>query len=130
MVRVPRSPESPDELLGRLLRQASEPFVSLVDVAGFPVAILTIARSARRMIEANPALFGEIAATGVRDEGAVRFIGEAAEAVQVKVGHNHREGPGGPTSLVPARVFAMIAYRHPYFDANKRTAFLAATLTA
>lgn len=32
--------------------------------------------------------------------------------------------------MIPTKVFTVIAYRHPYFDANKRTGFLAACVIA
>jgi prophage maintenance system killer protein len=114
----------------RLLRRSREPFVSIAEVAGFAVAVITNVRSARRMIERNPDLFGSIGASGVRDEGAIWFLGEAAERLRIELGHGHQDRADASIALIPAKVFTMIAYRHPYFDANKRTAFLAASLTA
>lgn len=116
------------EALGRLLRRAREPFASQVETGGFATAITTLVRAARHLVEDNPTEAGRLAAIGVRDEGALWYVGEATEETRRTLGHNHRSLPTESVAMLPARVFAMVAYRHPYFDGNKRTAFVAATL--
>ncbi len=117
-----------DEILGRLLRRAREPFASHAELAGFSVAVATLVRSARHLIESSPEISGSIAALGIREEGTLWFVGEAAEAARSAMGYDPRTLPEPSAALIPARVFTVVAYGHPFFDGNKRTAFLAATL--
>ena len=80
------------------------------------------------MIEASPDVAGPLAASGVREEGTLWFVGQAAEETRALLDVDARQPSGKERAFISARVFAVVAYRHPYFDGNKRTAFLAATL--
>jgi len=115
-------------MLGHLLRRAREPFASLVEVAGFASAISTTVRSARRIIENSPDVVGPVAVRGVREEGTLWFVGQAAEETRARLGVDARRPSGDARAFIAARVFEVVAYHHPYFDGNKRTAFLASTL--
>lgn len=84
---------------------------------------------ARAVIEADPKAYGEVQAGGIRSQGDLDFAAEAAGRRFEEVG----AVAGRPTdaaAAVPATVFTSIAYNHPFFDGNKRTAFLAAMATA
>jgi hypothetical protein len=124
-----RFPEgSPEDVLGLLMRRALEPFGSMVADVGFAGAVRIYVRVARRLEEVSPGEAGEFALGGVRDAGALWLIGEDAERARGEIA----ESGGVPHDVliarVAARVFGAIAYRHPFFDANKRTAFVAAML--
>src|SRR3990172_13359824 len=84
--------------------------------------------SARRIIESSPEVVGPVAVRGVREEGTLWFVGQAAEETRALLDVDARQPSGKERAFISARVFAVVAYRHPYFDGNKRTAFLAATL--
>lgn len=122
--RAPR--HSPDEMLDGLLRNAREPFASIVDEYGLAGAVRIFVRSSRKIIEASPQFGGELNARGVRDPGALWLAGEEAEQLRDDLAEITSEVASEKLALIPARIFAAIAYRHPYFDGNKRTAFLAA----
>jgi len=110
------------------LRRAREPFLSLVEALGFSDAVATLLRSSRRFLEENPDEFGPILARGTRDEGALWYAAEAAEFARRDMGYDVRTIPGPDAAVIPARIFSIIAYRHPFFDGNKRTAFISASI--
>src|SRR3990172_3537059 len=128
MAHEPPGTSNGDKMLGHLLRRAREPFASLVEVAGFASAISTTVRSARRIIENSPEVVGPVAVRGVREEGTLWFVGQAAEETRARLGVDARRPSGDARAFIAARVFEVVAYHHPYFDGNKRTAFLASTL--
>jgi prophage maintenance system killer protein len=101
------------------------PNLALLDAVGVPAAVERIVHSARFQIEASASQFGKIAASGVMNEGTIWFAGQAAENERAKRSIDLRGPPTSTTALIPARVFSTIAQGHPYFDGNKRTAFLA-----
>jgi prophage maintenance system killer protein len=116
---------SPEETLDRLMRRAREPFASAIVEAGFAGAIRIYVRSARHLVEVFPREAGEISMSGVRDPGALWLVGEDAERVRSEA---ESESSDRIAVRVIARVFGAIAYRHPFYDANKRTAFVATLL--
>src|SRR5258708_7143803 len=77
---------SPEDVLDRPMRRAREPFSSLVEDLGFAAAIRVYVRVARRLVEQNPEEGGEIAASGIRDPGALWLVGEDAERVREEIG--------------------------------------------
>jgi prophage maintenance system killer protein len=119
---------TPEETLDLMLRRAHEPFASTVAEVGFPTAVRICVRTARRIIEREPDAGGVIAIAGIRDEGTVWLVGEDAEQQRREVDAKRSLSRDERVALIAARIFAAIAYRHPFFDANKRTGFLAAVL--
>jgi len=101
------------------------PNLALLDAVGLPGAVERIVHSARYQIEAGAGEFGKIAASGVMNERTIWFAGEAAENERTARSLDIRAPPTTNTALITARVFSTIAQGHPYFDGNKRTAFLA-----
>ena len=120
--------ENLDETLNRVLRLTREPFVSYVESVGFAEIITALILSARRIVESRPQEFGRVLASGVRDHGTLWYAGRAAEEARTAIGYDPRESPRDDDVTIPARAFLIVAYRHPYFDANKRTAFVSAML--
>lgn len=95
----------------------------------FEVKAARLIAMARAVIEADPQAYGELQAGGIRSQGDLDFAAQAAgrrfDEVGVVVGR-----PTEAAAAVPAAVFTSLAYGHPFFDGNKRTAFLAAMATA
>jgi len=123
-----RPSENIDETLNRVLRLTREPFVSLVESVGFSEVMTAMVSSARRIVESRPQEFGVVMAAGVRDHGTLWYVGQAVDEARKAIGYDPRDTPGDLAVGIPARAFVVIAYRHPYFDANKRTAFVSAML--
>lgn len=121
-----RAPTSAEALLAELMRRAREPFSSLVEDIGFAAAVRVYLRVARHLVEANPDEAGEIPIGGIRDPGALWLVGEDADRAREEAASRSDLRPEEGQLLIAARVFGAIAYRHPFDDANKRTAFVAA----
>ncbi len=117
-----------DERLNGRIRNSGEPLASYVAAVGFPAAVTALVHSVRPQIERFPETYRTLGAAGVRDEGALWFVGESADDRRSEVGYDLEGTPQSTAACVCARVFCRIACRHPYFDGNKRTAFLPACI--
>lgn len=126
MTGVSEDQDSPEEMLERLLRRAHEPFASIVEDVGFASAVRIYVRAARRVVDRSPTTAGAVAMQGIRDQGALWLVGEDAERLRSEAARSAQFTATTLAAMVAARVFGAIAYRHPFYDGNKRTALLAA----
>lgn len=110
------------------MRQAGEPFASTVVAVGFAETVRIYVSVARRIVESHPDVAGETLVRGTRDEGALWLVGEEAERELGESAARPKVAPSAVSVAVAVRIFSAIAFRHPFFDGNKRTGFLAALL--
>lgn len=75
-------------------------------------------------------MFGVLLADGIRDPGTLSHAARAAKKEYETLGLDYHVPPTLASARVSARIFMAIAYEQPFFDGNKRTGLLSATLVA